>query len=74
MGTLQAHEKETIINFDKGSGAASLFTYERSWQTHCEKVLGLKPTLENGYGGREYEFPKEWLRKPRKTRTRRKEQ
>lgn len=73
MGKLLAHEKETIISFGKEDDFASVFTYERSWQTHCEKVLGLKPMLENGYGGREYLLPKAWIRKPRKTRTRKKE-
>ena len=63
-------ERETIINFDEGGGAAFLFTYKRSWQTHCEKVLGLEPAYDNGHGGREYEMPKTWVRKPRKTRTR----
>lgn len=70
---MQPDERETIIRFDEESGTASLFTYKRSWQTHCEKVLGLEPAYDNGHGGREYEFDKKWVRKPRKTRTRKKE-
>jgi hypothetical protein len=34
---------------------------------HFEKTLGLKPTKIHSYA-REYECPKAWLRKPRRTR------
>ena len=61
-------ERETIIRFGRTEDLAFVFTYERTWQTHCEKVLGLTPTSDNGYGGKEYEFPKTWIRKPRKSR------
>lgn len=67
---LEPHERETIITFDRQGDVASVFTYERTWQTHCEKVLGLEPVVTNRFGGKAYEMPKKWIRKPRKTRTR----
>lgn len=68
--TLEQHERETTLSFDKAGDTAIVFTYERSWQTHLEKA-GAEPTLETEYGGKEYEIPKEWVRLPR-PRTRRK--
>ena len=68
MRTISPEERETIISFDRAGDKAFIFTYERTWQTHCEKVLWLAPTSDNGYGGKEYELPKTWLRKPRKSR------
>lgn len=44
---------------------ATIFTYNKTWQKHLEKRLGLKPTLDNGYGGRGYEIPKKRIRPPR---------
>ena len=68
MRAIPPEERETIISFDRAGDKALIFTYEKTWQTHCEKVLGLTPASDNGYGGKEYEFPKTWLRKPRKSR------
>lgn len=68
--SLEPHEKETSVHFDRSSDVAFVFTYERSWQTHFKRV-GMEPTSDNGYGGLEYEIPKEWIRLPR-PRTRRK--
>jgi len=62
---LTNYEKETIINFNEADNIASIFTCNKSWQKHLEKRLGLKPTLDNGYGGRGYEIPKKRIRPPR---------
>ncbi len=63
--TLSNYEKETIINFNEAENVATIFTYNKSWQKHLEKKLGLKPTTDNGYGGREYQIPKKRIRPPR---------
>ena len=70
MAVLLRHERETIISFTESSDTASVFTYIKSWQTHMERVLGVKPVMKNDYGGAEYEIPKAWVRKPRKSRRR----
>jgi len=62
---LTNYEQETIINFNKGEDIAHIFTYEKSWQRHLEQRLGLKPTLDNGYGGKEYEIPKSRIKPPK---------
>jgi len=62
---LSDNEKETIINFNEGEPLASIFTYNRAWQKHMEKSLGLKPLSDNGYGGREYEISKKRIKPPR---------
>ena len=58
------YEKETIINFNEGEPLASIFTYSKVWQKHLEKKLGLKPILNNGFGGKEYEIDKKRIRPP----------
>ena len=58
-------EQETIICFDKESKTASIFTYEKTWQKHLEKKLGLKPVKDNGFGGREYLIGKDRISMPR---------
>jgi len=66
---LTSYELETIINFNKAEDIAYIFTYEKTWQKHLEKKLGIGPTLDNGYGGKGYELPKKrikLLRAPRK--------
>ena len=63
-------EMETIINWNLEEDTANIFTYERRVQKHMEKVLGIKPTDENGFGGKSYDIPKKWCKLPRKTRTR----
>ncbi|MBI4332916.1 MAG: hypothetical protein HY673_16735 [Chloroflexi bacterium] len=61
---MEAFEQETIIVFNKAEATASIFTYERTWQNHLEQRLGLKPVLDNGHGGKEYELPKRLIRPP----------
>jgi len=62
---LSNYEQETIINFNKAEVIAYIFTYDKTWQQHLEKRLGLKPTTDNGFGGREYEIDKKRIRPPR---------
>ena len=62
---LSSYEQETIINFNKGEAVAHIFTYEKTWQQHLEKRLGLKPIMDNGFGGKEYEIDKKRIRPPR---------
>jgi len=66
--TLTNYEQETIINFNKAEDKAHIFTYEKTWQQHLEKRLGLKPLYDNGFGGREYELPKSRIKPPRAPR------
>ncbi len=61
---LSKYEQETIINFNKEETKAYIFTYERTWQRHFEKKLGLKPIMDNGMGGKEYLIDKERVRMP----------
>ena len=65
---LTSYEQETIINFNKAEDIAYIFTYEKTWQTHLEGRLGLKPLYDNGFGGREYELPKRMIKPPRAPR------
>jgi hypothetical protein len=62
---LSNYEQETIIAFNKDEAIAHIFTYEKTWQQHLEKRLGLKPTMDNGFGGKEYEIDKKRIRPPR---------
>lgn len=62
---LKESEQETIIRFSRGEEEAAVFTYEKSWQVHFEKKLKLKPTMDNGAGGKEYKVRKEWIDKPK---------
>ncbi len=62
--SLSKEEKETIITFDETPGDAIVFTYNRAWQSHLEKKLGLQPTLNNGFGGKEYRIAKDRIRMP----------
>ncbi len=65
---LANYEQETIINFNKAEDIAYILTYEKAWQKHLEKKLGIKPTLDNGYGGKGYELPKKLIKPPRAPR------
>lgn len=65
---LSRSEQETVINFSKGENTAYIFTYEKTWQKRLEKKLGLKPVMDNGFGGKEYELPKNMIRPPRAPR------
>lgn len=62
---LTSEEKETIITFDETPADAVIFTYNKTWQQHLEKGLGLKATMNNGHGGREYHIPKKRIPLPR---------
>lgn len=62
---LSNEEKETLISFDESSAEATIFTYSKRWQKHLEKKLGLKPTRDNGCGGREYHIAKSRIPLPR---------
>lgn len=61
---LSNEEKETLISFDETPTEAVIFTYNKRWQQHLEKRLGLQPTLNNEYGGKEYHLPKSRIRLP----------
>ena len=61
---LTLFELETIINFNAGEDTAYIFTYDKTWQKHLEKKLGLKG-WDNGSGGREYEISKKRIKPPR---------
>ena len=65
---LSNYEQETIINFNKAEDTAYIFTYEKSWQKHLEKKLGLTPVMDNGFGGKEYQLPKSRIKPPRAPR------
>ncbi len=67
-GKLTGYEQETIINFNKAEDIAYIFTYEKTWQKHLEGKLGLKPLKDNGFGGKEYELPKNRIKQPRAPR------
>ena len=62
---LSTYEQETVINFNKAEDTAYIFTYEKTWQKHLEGRLGLKPVMDNGFGGKEYELPKTRIKPPR---------
>jgi len=59
---LKNYERETVINFNKAEDIAYIFTYEKTWQKHIEKKLGIQPTNDNGFGGKSYEVPKSWIK------------
>ena len=61
---LTRYELETVINLNKEDNEAVVFTYEKTWQKHIEKRMGIKPYLDNGYGGKSYRIPKNRIRKP----------
>ena len=65
---LTRQEQETIINFNKVESIAYIFTYEKTWQKHLEQRLGLKPVMDNGFGGKEYQLPKGLIPMPRAKR------
>ena len=65
---LTSYEQETIINFNKEEKIAYIFTYEKTWQKHLAGKLGLKPVMDNGFGGKEYKLPKKMIKPPRAPR------
>ena len=64
MSVLTSEERETLISFDETPNDAVIFTYNKVWQSHLENRLGLKATMDNGYGGKEYRVPKKRIRMP----------
>lgn len=40
------------MNFNKAADIAGIFTYDKSWQKHIEKKLGIEQIEDNGFGGR----------------------
>jgi len=62
---LSGYELETIINFNQGENVAYIFTYEKTWQKRLEQGLGLKPTMVNDSGGKEYKLLKSLIAMPR---------
>ncbi len=65
---LTDEERETVITFNDGEATADIFTYNKAWQKHLEGKLGLKPVMDNGYGGREYQLLKGLIPMPRAKR------
>ena len=65
---LTNYEQETIINFNRAEDIAHIFTYEKTWQKHLEGKLGLKPVMDNGFGGKEYHLSKNRIKPPRAPR------
>lgn len=65
---LTSYEQETIINFNKAEETAYIFTYEKTWQKHLEGRLGLKPTMDNSFGGKAYQIDKKRIPMPRAPR------
>jgi hypothetical protein len=59
-------ERETIINFNELESVAYIHTCSKSWMTHFEKVLRVKPTKVYGNYAKDYQCPKAWIKKPRK--------
>jgi len=57
-------EKETIITFNEAEPMATIFTYSRAWQQGL-RALGLKPTMDNGHGGLEFQVAKSRISPPR---------
>jgi hypothetical protein len=64
---LTKYEKETIFNYNQGDDTAYIYTCSKALMRHMEKILNLEPTAIYSYG-REYECPKAWIRKPKKTK------
>jgi len=42
---LTRYELETVINFNKQDDMAVVFTYEKLWQRHIEKRMGIQPYI-----------------------------
>ena len=62
---LTDREKETIIIFNETTEPAEIFTYNKTWQKHLEKMLGLEPVMANNYGGKTYRIDKKRIKPPR---------
>lgn len=66
--TVSSYKQEIITNFNKAEDIAHIFSYVKIWQKHLEGRLGLKPVMDNGFGGKEYELPKSRIKPPRAPR------
>ncbi len=60
--------RKRLLTSTKEEGIAYIFTYEKTWQKHLEKRLGLKPVMDNGYGGKEYKLSRGLIPMPRAKR------
>ena len=63
-------EKETMTVHNELDDEMTFFTYRKSYQRLMEEQFDLKPTMDNGYGGKEYTMSKRWFRVPRRPRKR----
>ena len=61
-------EMETVITFNKEEATATIYTYEATWQKIIEDGFGIKPTEDDGLGGRTYIIDKKRIRPPRPKR------
>jgi hypothetical protein len=68
MGKLSREEQETVISWDESDNNAIIYTCEKRWIKHLENKLGLKPIMDNGCGGKEYQLPKKKILMPRPDR------
>ncbi len=66
--TLTSYEQETYMGFNETSEPGWIFTYNKKWQKHLEGKLELKPVMDNGFGGREYQIDKKRIPMPRAPR------
>ncbi len=57
------YERETIITFNEAEPMATIFTYNRAWQQGL-RALGLRPTMNNGHGGLEFQLAKSRISPP----------
>ena len=73
--SLVAHpdNTDTVWVGNASEDVAHIFTCSKPWIRHMEKVLRLNPTSVRA-NCREYECPKQWIRKPRRPRQLSKEQ
>ena len=62
---LSNSEKETIIVFNETPEPAHIFTYNKNWQSHLEKKVGLEPEMVNSLGGKSYIIDKSRIKPPR---------
>jgi len=59
---MDKQEMETILIFNEADDNANLYTYNKGWQEHMEK-LGVKAYAKHGQA-RTYLFPKAWVQTP----------
>ena len=64
---LSNFERETVISFNESPELASIYTHNKAWQRHLERVIGLKGE-DMGFGAKEYFIDKHRIPKPRAPR------